>query len=122
MVNRLNGLWSVSAAVLLVSATACAKSAMPARDTAANPGSLMGPLDLQALPSRAPDYRAVYGEDSSEYGELRIPPGSGPHPVAVLIHGGCFKAAYANTRDMAPMADALKELGIATWNIEYRRL
>jgi acetyl esterase/lipase len=82
----------------------------------------MGPLDLQAIPIRPPDYRVVYGEDSSDYGELRIPGGSGPHPVAVLIHGGCFKAAYANTRDMAPMANALKELGIATWNIEYRRL
>jgi acetyl esterase/lipase len=42
--------------------------------------------------------------------------------VVVLIHGGCFKAAYANTRDLAPMADALKADGIATWNVEYRRL
>ncbi len=36
--------------------------------------------------------------------------------------GGCFKAAYANARDLAPMGDALKAGGIATWNIEYRRL
>ncbi|HVF39162.1 MAG TPA: alpha/beta hydrolase [Gemmatimonadaceae bacterium] len=82
----------------------------------------MTPFDLQALPSRPPDHRASYGDDSSQYGELRIPATSGPHPVAVLIHGGCFKAAYANNRDLAPMADALKERGIATWNIEYRRL
>jgi acetyl esterase/lipase len=40
----------------------------------------------------------------------------------VLIHGGCFKAAYATARNLAPMGDALKADGIATWNIEYRRL
>lgn len=82
----------------------------------------MTPQDLQALPSRAPDRRIPYGEDSSQYGELRVPAGAGPHPVVVLIHGGCFKAAYATARDLAPMADALKADGIATWNIEYRRL
>ena len=42
--------------------------------------------------------------------------------MAVLIHGGCFKAAYATRKDLAPMADALKERGIASWNIEYRRI
>ena len=122
MVSRLNRLCSVAAVVLLISVTACAKSATPSRDTAANPSTLMSPFDLQALPSRAPDQRTAYGDDSSQYGELRIPGGSGPHPVAVLIHGGCFKAAYASTRDLAPMADVLKERGIASWNIEYRRL
>jgi acetyl esterase/lipase len=83
---------------------------------------LMGPGDLQALPSKAPDWRVAYGSDSSQYGELRVPSGPGPHPVAVLVHGGCFKAAYATLRDLAPMADALKAEGIATWNIEYRRV
>ena len=40
----------------------------------------------------------------------------------VLIHGGCFKAAYATAHYFGAMADALKADGIATWNIEYRRL
>jgi acetyl esterase/lipase len=82
----------------------------------------MTPQDLAALPSQAPDRRVAYGEDSSQYGELRLPNGPGPHPVVVLIHGGCFKAAYATARDLAPMADALKADGIATWNVEYRRV
>jgi acetyl esterase/lipase len=82
----------------------------------------MSPFDLQALPSRPPDKRVAYGDDSSQYGELRLPTGPGPHPVAVLIHGGCFKAAYATAKDLAPMADALKDIGIASWNIEYRRV
>jgi hypothetical protein len=42
--------------------------------------------------------------------------------VAILIHGGCFKAAYATPRDLAAMGDALEAEGIATWNVEYRRL
>jgi acetyl esterase/lipase len=82
----------------------------------------MTPQDLRALPSKAPDQRITYGEDSSQYGELRVPSGGGPHPVVTLIHGGCFKAAYATAHDLAPMGDALKAEGIATWNIEYRRL
>jgi acetyl esterase/lipase len=78
--------------------------------------------DLISLPHDAPDQVIAYGADSSQYGELRLPLGPGPHPVAVLIHGGCFKAAYATARDFGAMGDALKADGIATWNIEYRRL
>ncbi|HZJ00849.1 MAG TPA: alpha/beta hydrolase [Gemmatimonadaceae bacterium] len=91
-------------------------------DAPTTPPHLMSPQELQALPSQAADFRIAYGSDSSQFGELRVPPGAGPHPVAVLIHGGCFKAMYATLKDLAPMADALKEDGIATWNIEYRRL
>lgn len=82
----------------------------------------MAPGELGALPSNPPDRRVAYGTDSTQFGELRVPSGPGPHPVAILIHGGCFKAAYATLRDLAPMGDALKEMGIATWNVEYRRL
>jgi len=117
--------WSRRVAVapaLFTLSVGCARRTAPAPDAAASSTRLMTPQDLQALPSRAPDRRVPYGEDSSQYGELRVPAGAGPHPVVVLVHGGCFKAAYANTRDLAPMGDALKADGIATWNIEYRRL
>jgi acetyl esterase/lipase len=89
---------------------------------AATEQPLMVPGDLAALPSQPPDHRIAYGTDGSQYGELRVPTGMGPHPLVVLIHGGCFKAAYATARDLGAMADALKAHGIATWNIEYRRL
>jgi acetyl esterase/lipase len=102
---------------------ACARPPAPPPPPAAPARlSLMTPDDLRALPSNPPDRRASYGEDSSQFGELRVPAGPGPHPVAILIHGGCFKAAYATTRDLAAMGDALKADAIATWNIEYRRL
>lgn len=81
----------------------------------------MGPAGFQALPSQPADYRIAYGAAPDQYAELRVPPSSGPHPVVVLIHGGCWQATYATLRGMAPLADALKADGIATWNIEYRR-
>lgn len=122
MQRSLNDICGLGITLMLLSPTACLNSPSPSQGTTAPPSSLMSPLELQAIPARAPDHRVAYGEDSSQFGDLRIPAGSGPHPVAVLVHGGCFKAIYANNRDLAPMADALKDRGIATWNIEYRRL
>jgi len=107
---------------LLALAAACERTKAGPRTVPAAAGHLMTPQNLQELPSQAPDRRLAYGEDSSQYGELRLPTSQGPHPVVVLIHGGCFKAAYATPRDLAPMGDALKAEGIATWNVEYRRL
>jgi acetyl esterase/lipase len=77
---------------------------------------------FQTLPSDPPDHRLTYGEAPSHCGELRVPSGRGPHPTVVLIHGGCWKAPYAVLRELGPLGDALKADGIATWNIEYRRL
>lgn len=86
------------------------------------PRKLMTPADLQALPAQPADATIRYGTAAAQFGDLRVPSGEGPHPVVVLIHGSCFKAAYATLSDLAPMADALKKQGVATWNIEYRRL
>lgn len=82
----------------------------------------MTPPEFQALPSGPADHRIAYGDDPNQFGDLRLPSSGGPFPVVVLIHGGCWKAAFATLRDLAPMAEALKAEGIATWNIEYRRL
>jgi acetyl esterase/lipase len=113
---------SALAVSLLVASAACAPKPAPSPQSAPAAEQLMAPPELSALPAAPPDQRISYGDDSSEYGELRLPAGSGPHPVAILIHGGCFKAAYATTRDLWAMADALKADGIATWSIEYRRV
>lgn len=63
-----------------------------------------------------------YGADDLRRGELRLPKGKGPFPVAVVIHGGCWSASYDTVAGMAGVADALAQRGIATWSIEYRRL
>lgn len=84
--------------------------------------SLMSPRDFQSIPTTQPDHVASYGEDANNFGHLRLPQGTGPFPVAVLIHGGCFRAEFAKLDELSQMAEALRREGVATWNIEYRRL
>ena len=112
----------VAGALLGCAPRAAAQGEPKQPSAAAAPATLMTPADLEALPRRAPDRRVAYGASPQQYGELRVPSGSGPHPVAIIIHGGCFKAAYATADYAAPIGDALKDEGIASWNIEYRRL
>jgi acetyl esterase/lipase len=96
----------------------CAITSAQAQD--ARP-RLMRPADVDALPVRNAGDRIAYGADSLQFGELRLPEGRGPFPVAIVIHGGCWYSPYASVRNAAPLADALQAVGIATWNIEYRR-
>jgi len=67
------------------------------------------------------DARLVYGEGPLQFGDLRLPAGDGPFPLAVVIHGGYWQATY-NLIHTGHMCIALAEAGIATWNLEYRRL
>ena len=60
--------------------------------------------------------RHNYGDDPSQYGVLY-----GEGPVAVLIHGGFWKAEYDLALMDALCADLVAR-GWAAWNIEYRRL
>jgi dipeptidyl aminopeptidase/acylaminoacyl peptidase len=62
-----------------------------------------------------------YGKHPSQYGELYLPDGEGPHPVAVVIHGGFWKAVYGR-KLMWPICGDLCRRGWAVWNLEYRRL
>ena len=82
---------------------------------------LLRPTDIDTLPVRTVGERIAYGADSLQFGELRVPDGAGPFPVAIVIHGGCWYGPYANIRNAAPLADALTAQGIATWSVEYRR-
>jgi acetyl esterase/lipase len=86
------------------------------------PAQRIGPRDVDSLPSRSPQLRASYGPDSLQFGELRLPSGAGPFPVAVVIHGGCWTRGFATLRNTAAVASALLDDGIATWNIEYRQV
>ncbi|MDQ2716311.1 MAG: alpha/beta hydrolase [Chloroflexota bacterium] len=65
--------------------------------------------------------RQAYGTEELQFGELRIPQGEGPHPTAMLIHGGFWRVPYGLTL-MNGLAEDLATRGIATWNIEYRRV
>ena len=67
-----------------------------------------------------PDYRLNYGPHVFQFGDLRLPAGEGPHPVVVIVHGGCWTARY-DLHLMDGMAERLTQIGFATWNIEFRR-
>ena len=83
---------------------------------------LLGPGDVNALPSKPADARITYGPAPEQFGDLRLPSGTGPFPLADFIHGGCFLSRIATLQNSAAMADALRDAGLATWNIEYRRI
>ena len=62
-----------------------------------------------------------YGSDPSQAGDLHLPEGAGPWPVAVVIHGGFWRERYDRSLMDAVCAD-LAVCGWAAWNLEYRRI
>lgn len=76
--------------------------------------------DVARLPAAPADHRIAYGAGALQFGDLRLPTGDGAHPVAIVIHGGCWLSAFADLQLMTPLADALTRVGIATWNVEFR--
>jgi acetyl esterase/lipase len=94
---------------------------------AGNAGAAAGaaaPMSLQdylALSGPAPSRHVAYGAAPSQFAELFQPPGDGPFPVAVIIHGGCWTKEFGGITQMRNMAGDLVRQGIAVWNIEYRR-
>lgn len=65
--------------------------------------------------------RHRFGDDPSQVADLHLPRGRGPHPVAIVLHGGYWQTRYGKlvTR---PLALDLVGRGWAAWNLEYRRL
>lgn len=89
---------------------------------AADPPPVLTYKDLLARPAVTGGIRLTYGSDPQQFGDLWLPAGAGPHPLLVLIHGGCWLGEVPAFDLMNPMAKALSDAGVAVWNIEYRRL
>lgn len=77
--------------------------------------------DIAAMPLPPAGKRLPYGKGPQQFGELRVPGTPGPHPVAVVIHGGCWLSAF-DYRHITNLAASLTRSGVATWTIEYRRI
>jgi acetyl esterase/lipase len=84
------------------------------------PGTLAAQSILD-LPPPPPGERIAYGPGELQFGELRAPAGAGLHPVAIVIHGGYWRAAY-DLKHIGHLCEALVRAGMATWSLEYRRL
>lgn len=65
--------------------------------------------------------KLAYAPGEFQFGELFLPHKPGPYPVAILIHGGYWRARYGLDL-MNGLAENLAGRGIAAWNIEYRRV
>src|SRR5579864_7326020 len=77
--------------------------------------------DILTLPPPPADARLSYGTDPNQFGDLRLPKTKGPFPVAMNIHGGFWRAKY-DLAHAGHLCAALTAKGIATWNVEYRRV
>jgi acetyl esterase/lipase len=64
------------------------------------------------------DARIAYGPEPLQFGDLRRAEGDA---LAVVLHGGVWKATY-NLIHTGHLCVALQDEGIATFNVEYRRV
>lgn len=108
--------------VLLVAAGllvgACAPKSAPVPTTAD-----FTPLtwaDLTSRPRPHADATLSYGSAAEQKVDVWLPVGSGPHPVVLMVHGGCWQSGIADRTLMNWLAADLRADGIAVWNIDYR--
>ena len=81
------------------------------------------PLTWPDLTNRArpsADATISYGDDPFQKVDLWLPAGKGPHPVVLMVHGGCWTTEIADRTLMSWIADDLRKSGVAVWNIDYR--
>src|SRR5439155_23789454 len=85
----------------------------------------MSSEDILKLAPPPADARLPYGKDSNQFGELRLPKseakGKKSSAVVMNIHGGFWRSKY-NLAHAGHLCGALTAKGLATWNIEYRRV
>ncbi len=75
---------------------------------------------LGRTPPKA-DARVTYGGDQNQFADLRLPKKKGPLALAIVIHGGFWRARY-DLEYAGHLCAALTAKGIATANLEYRRV
>lgn len=76
-------------------------------------------LGAAITPRAQPSVRNLsYGPDPAQQMDLWKPESSGPHPVALFVHGGAFRVMSKDTHWM--MAQRLSAMGFLTASINYR--
>ena len=78
-------------------------------------------VDILSRPQPVPDKREAYGGDPNQFVELRLPRGKGPYPVLLNLHGGYWRAKY-DLSHAGHLCEALRTAGVATFNVEFRRV
>lgn len=76
------------------------------------------------LPSRQAEQRVAYAPGPQQFGDLWLPraePGLDGHPVVISVHGGGWQSDWSHAYQDR-FAEAMSDLGVAVWNVEYRRV
>ncbi|MEL6758158.1 MAG: hypothetical protein AAFP81_17135, partial [Pseudomonadota bacterium] len=76
--------------------------------------------DLLSQDKPTPSTSIQIGEGETDIVDLWIPETPGPHPVVLMVHGGCWQKSVADRTLMNYAAEDLRQRGLAVWNIEYR--
>ena len=79
--------------------------------------------DILSQPPPPADLRLSYGSDPNQFVDLRFPAQKNrkPSPLVINIHGGYWRAKY-NLDHAGHLCAALTSKGLATANVEYRRV
>lgn len=77
--------------------------------------------DILSQPQPPPDERVSYGDDLYQFIEVRLPRTKGAHSALLNIHGGYWRAQH-DLAHAGHLCEALRAAGVATFNIEYRRV
>jgi acetyl esterase/lipase len=77
--------------------------------------------DILSLAAPKADVRVAYGGDQNQFVDLRLPKSNGSHALAIVIHGGYWRAKY-DLEYAGHLCAALTAKGMATANVEYRRV
>src|ERR1700739_4360789 len=80
--------------------------------------------DILTLPPPPAEARLAYGADPNQLVDLRLPStkdSKSRHPLVINIHGGFWRARY-NLDHAGHLCAALTTKGLATANLEYRRV
>lgn len=111
---------AASALALVAACTPAQHEAAIPEPAMTEPAKLMTWGDLNARPQPTASVEVKWGEGETDIADLWVPDGPGPHPVVVMVHGGCWQKSIADRTLMNRMADGLRNEGWAVWNIEYR--
>lgn len=78
--------------------------------------------DYVAMERPQPNEVITYGAATSQAIDVFLPDDEGPHPVAIMIHGGCWSnIPGAGREQLRHMGLELARRGVAAWSIGYRR-
>ena len=77
--------------------------------------------DVLSRPARDPDLTVAYGPRPDHLVDVRLPRGTGPAPLVVVVHGGFWSAEWDRAH-AGPQSEGLADAGFVVATVEYHRV